>query len=76
MNERKILKTCAQEQKVVFTYKTVQLEHIGEISTFEERNKKGFRPTFPKCNTPMIRRRVWNTPSYFDEKCKNFSPCN
>lgn len=69
-------KTCLQESKTIYTYKTVQLEHIGDISTFPERNSKGFRPSFPKCNTPMVRGKVWNVAGYFNRRCKEFSPCD
>lgn len=62
-----------------FVYQDVILEHIGETSTFKERNKKGFRPDFPKCGQPMAN--VWSLPQEerFDMSCQGdpskISPC-
>ncbi len=41
-----------------YAYETVQWEHIGTISTFEERNKQGFRNPFPRCDAHSAT--VWN----------------
>jgi hypothetical protein len=49
---------CRAAKRDHYTYKAVLQEHIGDISTFEERNKDGFRPPFPKCGFSMAL--VWN----------------
>lgn len=72
---------CARHNLISFNYKTVLLEHVGTISSFEERNEKSFhRPTFPKCGHSMST--VWNLSNEerFNRRCANspvpVSPCN
>lgn len=51
-------RSCRSSGREHYIYKLVLQEHIGQTSTFEERNKKEFRPTFPSCGYPMYM--VWN----------------
>lgn len=65
----------------VYTYRNVLMEHIGETSTFEERNKPGFRMPFPRCGT-FMGFRVWNLPreAWYRLRClgnpEKISPCS
>lgn len=61
---------CFPNGYPMYRYRKVMFQHIGEISTFAERNKPRFRNKFPRCNTPTID---------FDSNCRSnpelLSPC-
>jgi len=71
---------CKPRTMSLFVHKHVLLEHIGETSTFLERNEKGFRPPFPGCGESMAR--VWNLDGKerFNTLCDkagfDISPCH
>jgi hypothetical protein len=78
-NEPLPFNSCGKDRRKQYTYKTVLQEHIGQISTYFERNNAGFRPSFPGCGFSMAE--VWNLnrDELFDlEKCGawSISPCN
>lgn len=62
--------SCKLKNIPSITYKTIMWEHLGDISTFSERNKPGFRPRFPSCNqiTRGIKQECMGNP-------ENISPC-
>lgn len=42
--------SCKFNQNPSITYRTIMWEHLGDVSTFPERNKPNFRAKFPTCN--------------------------
>jgi hypothetical protein len=59
---------CAPNGRILFNYRNIMWEHIGDISTFSERNKSGFRSQFPRCNVMSveIQRRCATSPDMLD----------
>jgi hypothetical protein len=70
-----------QERKV-YTYQTVLMEHFGDVSTFPERNSesfKRFRRRFPSCGEFINNAWNLNAKELFRSEClghpSNLSPC-
>lgn len=45
---------CAPNHRPLFNYRNIMWEHIGHVSTFSERNKEGFRSSFPRCKATSV----------------------
>jgi hypothetical protein len=67
--------SCATSKKNSYSVKKILQEHIGSISTFEERNKENFRPPFSKCNDKI---HFGYVDRALEAKCDPWSviPCN
>eukprot|EP01080_Neovahlkampfia_damariscottae_P011945 gene11945-5346_t len=77
-NKDKNLVSCKKQNRKVYTYEKVMLEHIGDVSTFTERNKPGFRRPFPKCYSPINMAWNLNPNELFQNQCATkslLSPC-
>jgi hypothetical protein len=73
----KNLQSCKKQNRKVYTYQKVMLEHIGDISTFVERNKPGFRRPFPKCYDYINMAWNLNSNEMYQSGCmsSSLSPC-